>query len=522
MATGDPVSTLLLISALGIYIHALFLCMSLGLPCIIIALLFKFWRTHDEDYYRAARTVTGVLGVNFALGAITGTLVEFGLVQAWPGSIFVIATFGFTPLAFELVAFVGEIVSLILFVVTLRKVSAPISICMMALYVVMAVASGALITTVNSWLNVPWGTDGLASTLYPFLPEYGPASANIPALVRLKVELIRAILQSGSSSQVIQDPALAQKIGLTLIDPFAAFSSQYALASVLHNVNAGMIVGMSFGLVGYAYRFHRTGDRKYTKVIRAFLPVLLILLILQPTVFGDLMGKSVAANQPTKFALMEHAATTTENPFIAFLAYGDPNHSIYGFDRFRAACETMKGETLGKLVSSVVPDLNLGSASSTDLSSICLADLSKAERGITVINLAYYTKITLGAIALISLLALVCLLFRIRALSKFAARILAPLGRRSVLLLSLVVLCGTSTTAALGWFVRDGGRKPWTVYGLLYPEEVVTPVPINPTVLAIFVLVFVVVAIIGLYGMYIVSTRSLKFVELLKRGGGIE
>jgi cytochrome d ubiquinol oxidase subunit I len=70
--------------------------------------------------------------------------------------------------------------------------------------------------------------------------------------------------------------------------------------------------------------------------------------------------------------------------------------------------------------------------------------------------------------------------------------------------------------------VRDGGRKPWTVYGLLYPEEVVTPVPINPTVLAIFVLIFVAVAIIGLYGMYIVSTKSLKFVELLKKGGGVE
>ena len=523
MVTGDPVSTLLLISALGIYIHALFLSMSLGLPCIIIALLFKWWRTHDEDYYRAARTVTGVLGLNFALGAITGTLVEFGLVQAWPGSIFVIATFGFTPLALELVAFVGEIVFLILFIVTLRKVSAPVSVCIMAFYLVMAVSSGALITSVNSWLNVPWGTDGLASSLYPFLPEYGPASANIQALVRLKVELIRAILQTGSSSQIIQDPALAQKIGLTLSDPFAAFSSQYALASVLHNVNAGMIVGMSFGLAGYAYRFYRTGDGKYTKIIRAFLPLLLILLILQPTVFGDLMGKSVAADQPTKFALMEHAATTTQNPLVAFLAYGDPNHPIYGFDRFRAACGTMKGETLGNLASRVVPDLNVGPASSADLSSICLADLSKAEGGVAAISSAYYTKITLGATALISLLGLACFLFQFRALSKLADRILTPLGRRrSVLMLSLAVLCGTVITAALGWFVRDAGRKPWTVYGLVYPEEVITPVPINSAVLAVFVLVFVAVAIMGIFGIYVVSTKGLKFVELLKKGAGVE
>jgi cytochrome d ubiquinol oxidase subunit I len=523
MVAGEPVSTLLLISALGIYIHAVFLSMSLGLPWIIMALLYKWWRTQDEDYYRAARTVTGVLGLNFALGAITGTLVEFGLVQAWPGSIFVIATFGFTPLALELIAFVGEIVFLILFIVTLRKASAPFSMCIMALYIVMAVFSGAVITSVNSWLNVPWGTDGLASSLYPFLPEYGPASANIQALVRLKVELVRALLLSGTSSQVLQDPAFAQKIGLTLSDPFVAFSSQYALASALHNVNAGMIIGMSFGLVGYAYRFYRTGDKKYVKIIRAFLPVLLILLILQPTVFGDLMGKAVAANQPTKFALMEHALTTTQNPLVAFLAYGDPNHLIYGFDRFRTACMTMKGDTLGNLVSHVVPNLNVGPASSTDLSDICLTDLANAEGWITAINAAYYAKITAGVIALVALLGLACFLFEVKGLSKLANRILAPLGhRKGVLLLSLIAMSGSVLAAAFGWFVREAGRKPWTVYGFLYPDELITPVAINPIVFALFVLVFVVVALVGLFGIFVVATKGLKFIELLKKGAGVE
>lgn len=523
MVGGEPTSTLLLISALGIYIHAVFLSMSLGLPWIIMALVYKWWRTNDEDYYRAARTVTGVLGLNFALGAITGTLVEFGLVQAWSGSIFVIATFGFAPMSLELVAFVGEVVLLILFIVTLRKVSGLASLGIMALYLVMAAASGVLITSMNSWLNVPWGTDGLASTLYPFLPEYGPATANIQALVRLKVELIRALSQSGSSSQVIQDPALAHKIGLTLSDAFVAFSSQYALASALHTVNAGMIIGTSFGLMSYAYRFYRTGDKKYIKIIRAFLPVLLILLVLQPTILGDMMGKAVAANQPTKFALMEHVETTTHNPFIAFLAYGDPNHPIYGFDHFRTACATLKGETWGDLVSRIVPDLNVGPTSSANLSSSCLADLSKAEDRMTTINPAYYTKITSGAVALVSLLGLVCVLFQVKGLSKLANRIFPPSRRRwSVFLLSLIVLLGTVLAGSLGWFIRDTGRKPWTVYGLIYPEELITPVPINPVVLAVFVLVFVAVAVIGLFGMYVVATKSAKFVELLEKGAGGE
>ncbi|MEM3391869.1 MAG: cytochrome ubiquinol oxidase subunit I, partial [Archaeoglobaceae archaeon] len=87
-----------------------------------MALLWKHNRTGVEDYFRDAKIATSVLAVNFALGAITGTLVEFGLVQAWPGTIVAIATFAFTPLAFELVAFACEIALLVLFIVTLGKI----------------------------------------------------------------------------------------------------------------------------------------------------------------------------------------------------------------------------------------------------------------------------------------------------------------------------------------------------------------------------------------------------------------
>ena len=149
----------------------------------------------------------------------------------------------------------------------------------------------------------------------------------------MKLELINSIFATGTGSQVLQNPNLAKTIGLTLVDPYVAFTSPYAWASALHNVNAGIIVGTSFALVGYAYTFLKTGEVKYAKIMRAFLPVLLILLILQPTVFGDFMGKAVAAQQPTKFALIEGASNTTQNPLVAFLAYGDPQHPIIASTR---------------------------------------------------------------------------------------------------------------------------------------------------------------------------------------------
>jgi len=49
----------------------------------------------------------------------------------------------------------------------------------------------------------------------------------------------------------------------------------------------------------------------------------------------------------------------------------------------------------------------------------------------------------------------------------------------------------------------------------------VTSVPIGP-VFILFAILFVAVAAIGIYEIYVVSTRRLKFIELLKKGGGLE
>jgi len=107
------IDSLLALSAFGVYCHALFVSITLGFPVAIMALLFRYLKTGEEDYFRVAKVMTWVLALNFALGAITGTLVEFGLVQAWPGTILAIASFAFVPLALELLAFANEIAFLV-------------------------------------------------------------------------------------------------------------------------------------------------------------------------------------------------------------------------------------------------------------------------------------------------------------------------------------------------------------------------------------------------------------------------
>jgi cytochrome d ubiquinol oxidase subunit I len=246
------------------------------------------------------------------------------------------------------------------------------------------------------------------------------------------------------------------------------------------------------------------------------------LLVLQPTVLGDFMGKAVALQQPTKFALMEGAANTSQNPLISYLAYGDVQHPIVGFDTLRSQCNSLGSTRIADLAAVSRINITLGSAASVTLKSICLADLSRSESELVAVNALYYVKIAFGIVDLVSLVALAALSFSLGPLSKLTRRILSRFGeKRSIFLLSLLIVVSSIFASGLGWFVREVGRRPWTVYGLLYPEELMTRVAIGPVVL-IFALVFATVAVVGVYGIYVVSTRRLKFIELLKKGAGVE
>ncbi|RFA98093.1 cytochrome ubiquinol oxidase subunit I [Pyrobaculum aerophilum] len=53
MANPNPLLTL---SALGVYFHGVYVSLNLGLPIAIGVMLWKWRRTGDNDYYRAAKT----------------------------------------------------------------------------------------------------------------------------------------------------------------------------------------------------------------------------------------------------------------------------------------------------------------------------------------------------------------------------------------------------------------------------------------------------------------------------------
>lgn len=506
------------ISALGIYLHATYVSLTLGIPLGIIVLLVLHSRTKNTFYLSMAKKLTIVLGMNFALGAITGTLVEFGLVQVWPGSIIAIATSALSPLALELIAFVNEIALLVLFIVTLGKTSTGKSIAIITAYWAFALLSGVLITSVNSWLVAPMGTGGVAQALYPFMPVFGEQSMDAQKLVALKVLL----LATGSKLQsVIQSPDTASRIGLLITDPTVAFKGELSLASMAHNLAAAVIVGSSLVLAAYSYRHYKTGREEYRAYVKKLALVLLVLIAVQGAVFGHEMGVAIAKYNPTKFALMEKAEATFTNPIISFLAYGDPSKPIIGFDEMSKACLSSGNKTISDVALALGLDKNalLGLASqlgvqvdegsldevlSTRVADICLADLEEAKSRMSIVHYSYYTKIAAAIIALIAvgLIALHDKLPLIRSKLRIDARM--------TLALSIVFMVGSSLSASLGWLVREVGRKPWTVYGLLKPEELISISPlIASKAFAAFAVIFILLVNAGGWiAMYIIATRE--------------
>jgi cytochrome d ubiquinol oxidase subunit I len=151
-----------------------------------------------------------------------------------------------------------------------------------------------------------------------------------------------------------------------------------------------------------------------------------------------------------------------------------------------------------------VEEGNLDEVLSTRVADICLTDLEEAKSRMSIVQYSYYTKITAAIIALIAvgLIALHDKLPLIRSKLRIDARM--------TLALSIVFMVGSSLSASLGWLVREVGRKPWTVYGLLKPEELISISPlIDSKAFAAFTVIFILLVNVGGWiAMYIIAARE--------------
>jgi cytochrome d ubiquinol oxidase subunit I len=145
----------------------------------------------------------------------------------------------------------------------------------------------------------------------------------------------------------------------------------------------------------------------------------------------------------------------------------------------------------------------------------------------SLVHYSYFTKIAFGIVAFMSAIAIMSVLYDVPVLTRLTRGILrisnGDSERRWIFILASLILLGAVMASALGWLVREVGRKPWTVYGLIYPSEVVSVSPVVYQTSFVLIAAFIVLAVNlgGLLAMYIVATREFKFLDLLKRGLGV-
>lgn len=465
METPVNLRGILDLSALGIYIHSITVAIVIGFSVTLTILEFLGIKKKDTNYIKLAKQVSLVIVVAFVFGAATGTLVEFGLIQVWNGVILAIGSFFFTPLFLELVAFTIEAALLVALLYTWGKFKNPWTHWMITItYTGGALLSGALITSVNSWMQAPWGAGEIVKIIYPWAPVYGPTLVNTDFLLTVKEALLTMKTSLGGSGASLVNPdilnTLTNSYGELLKDPWVSLINPYALTSVIHQLLATSIVGVFWIAGALAYNGLRKKEKRYY-YLRLFKTVALIgaILLFLQGIEGHEQGLMVYTYQPTKFAMISGLEKSGPYPPAGLTIFGDPNYVFKGFDYLIQASENHPH-----------PEVKIGGLS---VKEIALADTSKALEKLPLVKTLYEIKIGLAAISLlISLIIISSFIFK-----RFWN------GKDRILFYSGVAMFFIAPAmAGLGWAVREIGRKPWTVYGLLYPEELVTPNPIGPEV----------------------------------------
>ncbi len=506
----------------GIYLHGVFVSFTLGFPLAILAWLLKWYKTGDELYLEYAKRLTAVWLVNFALGVVTGTIVEFGLLEIWPTSILLFSSSAFVPLFWEAtIAFIGEAVLAGLFVIAVGRWSARYALSVLLAAWALGSLSGYFILTTNAWMNVPWGTGEIPKALYPFLPSYGPNVANLTSTLTLAALLLNHTL-AGAGSSALASANFTSAVGPFFSDVWLPLSNPDAISTTVHTLLAAYAIGVGAVALALSVRYLKTKDEKYLKLLKPLLWALVVVLLAQP-ISGHFMGEDVVKYQPLKFTAMVALTGgqgvygySFNDPIEALFAYGDPNHPIPGFQYYLQQCSLLGNATFGQLYAQLDPHAlkYLGPLADVALADNCKAAVSSLVPLAPLISGFYYLMIGSGILlAAAALLTLFTYLVRAPVLSAIADfvnfRVLgAVVGKENVLpFLASAMAVLSAVAATAGWAVREIGRQPWTVYGLITTNQVVTSAEITPSFTAFVIAVLAAIAALGVTAMYYTATR---------------
>jgi cytochrome d ubiquinol oxidase subunit I len=288
--------------------HIIVACLGVGMPAVVLFVEWRGQRTDDPSYQLLARRWARTLGVLFAVGAVSGTILSFEMGVLWSGLMDNYgAVFGL-PFAIEGFAFFIEAIFLGIYLYGWDRLTPRTHLLSGVPIVVAGVASAFFVVTANAWMNSPQGFTVAGDRLVgvdPWAAMFNPATWPQTTHMILAAFMVTGFLMA----------------------------SVYAVAM----------------LRGRRDRYHRLG----------LLVPLVVGVLATPVqiIVGDWAARYVADHQPTKLAAMEglfrsgpHAPLSLGGIYsgnelrgalhipdgLSLLVHLDPNGYVAGLDRVPA------------------------------------------------------------------------------------------------------------------------------------------------------------------------------------------
>ena len=411
--------------------HIVLASMGVAFPAITLIANYRGVRKGDDAALLLAQRWSKVMAVLFAVGAVTGTVLTFEFGLLWPGLMKRYGEVFGIPFAVEGLFFFTEAIFIAIYIYGWKRLR-PWAHFWTGVPIVIAGIGGALsVVAANSWMNQPGGfhtaADGHVTSVQPFDVIFNNAwSYEVPHMI------LAAYMVAG-----------------------------FLIASVY-------AVGM---LRGRRDRYHRVGFLIPFTVAAIATPVQLAV--------GDTAARSIAADQPVKFASMEYVQKTqTHAPEWIGGIYHDGKVSL--------------GVSIPGLDSFLV-----GFSTDTKVTGWDTVSANDRPPSPTLLHLAFDAMVGIGT-ALLALGAWMAVVWwRRRDLP------------RTVWFLRAAAAAGVAAVAALecGWIVTEVGRQPWTVYHLLRTSDAVTGAHGIWITLAIVLVLYTALGVATVFALRVMARR---------------
>ena len=186
--------------ALSLGWHIILACLGVGLPALIVIAEWRGLRTKDPTWSMLAHRWAKGLGVSFAIGAVSGTILTFEMGILWPGMMGRFGSVIGLPFAIEGIAFFIEAIFIGIYLYAWDRLSPRAHIVAGIPIVVGGTASAFFVVSANAWMQEPRGFDlvgGKVTNPDPWAAMLNPATPPQATHMILAAFMVTGFLVAG-------------------------------------------------------------------------------------------------------------------------------------------------------------------------------------------------------------------------------------------------------------------------------------------------------------------------------------